>query len=477
MIIRNSILYGITSILKGALGVALLAVFTRLLSPAADGDYAVIMAIAMLLDLVAFSWVRHAVFRNVNEHSDQEQRAYFTQSILIMMALGGAFCALGFLASALEIISMPASNALYGLIGFLVIAEAFSSSLILFARIQLRHALFMVLSILKPALALLWGAMLIIQGLSVSGALLGFIISGFVVSMCGVLFLRAQIPLSGFKFDKQIIKKIAAFGLPLIFVLSLQMAVKATDRIALDILIGGEITGLYAAAQDIPFKLLALVMGAVHLAAYPLAVRAYDNEGEEACRAQISQNFTLLLGIGLPAALGMALVSPALISLFMGEAFRSFAGQSFGIFVALAFLNSCIQYYLALPFHITKQTHKLLWPFGIAFVLNLVLACVLIPSFGYWGAIVGSAAAYIFAGGSTWLAGRAIFKLPFPFLSILKIFIASKIMFFIVAIYEPSSDLISLTVATALGVFVYALALICLNIATLKNYMRPKHNE
>jgi O-antigen/teichoic acid export membrane protein len=258
------------------------------------------------------------------------------------------------------------------------------------------------------------------------------------------------------------------FGMPLVFVLSIQSAVTITDRIMLDYLVGGDLTGLYSAAQDVPWRLINMLIVAIHIAAYQLAVNKLDHEGEEACKAQLRQNFTLLLGLGLPATIGIIMLSPGLAQLFLGEKFRPFFVEYVMFFAPLAFMNSFLQHYFILSFNFLKKNHMMIIPFSIALAIKILVGYVGIQYAGVHGAIMASFLAYAFLIVAAIVLARPVFRMPVPFLPTLQIVISCAIMACAIYVFNYGDDLLSLVFAVLVAVIVYSASIYLMNTGNIR---------
>jgi len=469
MLVKNSIIYGGTTVIKGATSFLRIAIFTRLLNPAEYGDFAVVMALVAFIDAFAFLWIRQAVMRHItHEHTDQDY-TYFTNALIIYGGLSCLCLLISLLMTALGILNMNGLTLVFELVGILVVTEAFSNLAILMARIRLHYHLFLSLNVIKPILSLIVGALLIQAGLGTSGALYG-LLAGFTLScIIGGYFIPDFKHIARALYSPKAIRAICTFGLPLIIVFSLQSAVRVTDRLLLDTIIGGDITGLYAAAQDIPFRLLNIIALAVHLAAYPLAVNAFDHKGKEACRTQLRTNFIFLFGIMCPAIIGMAVLAPGMAYIFVGEAFRPFAIQYFVFFTIISFLNCFVQYYFVLPFHLTKKTKSLIIPSLCGFVVNLIISYFGIRYWGVAGAITGSFLAYATVFAAVFIMGRNIFHLPIPWRATTEIILASSAMGAFVHYLNSGENIIMFCFSVLSGALLYAALILSFNTEGIRN--------
>ncbi|MGB0720703.1 MAG: oligosaccharide flippase family protein, partial [Bdellovibrionales bacterium] len=363
------------------------------------------------------------------------------------------------------------TNDTYRMLFFLVLGEALSNAAILIARLRLSLKLFAVLSILKPLLTLCLGVILIEAGFGVTGALAALGLAAILAAIIGGIRLRDFKTLSRKRIGAKDIGALLRFGLPLIAALSVQSAVKSTDRILLETLMGSDITGLYAAAQDIPLKLLTLLIGAVHLAVYPLAVKALDHGGPASCRKQLARNAALLAGVLCPAVFGIIILAPQLSAVFLGVPYRGFATVYIGIFALIAAVNMITQYYFILAFNLSRQTRRMVMPFIAAFTINAAAGVVLIPVIGAAGAVIGSALAYAVMLAMAVTRARDIFPMPLPLDALVKILAASAVMSVLALSVQIRSPLLDLGITTLVAGGAYLIAVFVLDPMDIRKIM------
>ena len=475
MLVKNSLIYGVTAALSGLFSFLVIAVYTRLLSPSEYGHYSVAIALVTFADAFVFLWVRHSILRHVKPRAHKDDAAYLGNAFLLYLVLMAA-CILiapaAIFVWGLQDASMPPF--LY-ILGFLMAGEAITNLVILLARIRLRHNAFFILTVLKPGLTLILGAILVKLGLGVAGALYGMLAS---LAICIAIGVKCNAEISHPHFNlknRAIIADILAFGLPLVAALSIQSAIRITDRMLIGAMLGLADTGLYSAAQDLPSKILILLMSSIHLAAYPLAAQALDHEGPEACRKQLRSNFTLLVGMSLPAAMGLAALAPTIAHYFVGEQFRAFVSTNMAWFVGISFMNGIIQYYFILSFNLSKKNKHIILPFMGAWLVNLVVGFACINLIGVMGAAIGSLAAYAFLLGTVVIMSRRIFPLPIPWKNLSHISIASLTMVVMVLVTAPHTpNIVRLAISIAIGMATYGVILYAFNTENIRSQINRR---
>jgi O-antigen/teichoic acid export membrane protein len=199
----------------------------------------------------------------------------------------------------------------------------------------------------------------------------------------------------------------------------------SSDRFIIGYLLGTKSTGLYSVGYDLAKQILVLLMMIVNLAAYPLVIKALETEGVKAAQKQLDQNTILLFFIGLPATLGLILLSPDITSVFLGPSFREAGGIIFSLICVAVFIQTIKTYYFDLAFELGKKTIYQIWPVLIAGLVNVGLNFLLIPKFGIKGSAYASITAYVIGIILSWGIGQKAFPLTFPGKDVGKLFIAA----------------------------------------------------
>jgi O-antigen/teichoic acid export membrane protein len=196
------------------------------------------------------------------------------------------------------------------------------------------------------------------------------------------------------------------FGYPLIASCALTYAAGVADRFLIGTQLGAMEVGLYAAPVDLLQKTLVFVMMAINLTAYPMLVRAFEDHGAAAASEVLQRNFLGQLGVGLPAAVGLAVLAPGIANLLLGAPFRE-VGTMLLPFIGVAALLRClVTFHLMMAFQISGRMKLMLVP-------PIVMLAVLVPggilamrAFG----LVGMAAMAILAQFVTYAISAVLAK-------------------------------------------------------------------
>ncbi|HET6520796.1 MAG TPA: oligosaccharide flippase family protein [Geminicoccaceae bacterium] len=463
MLLQHTAIYAFGRGVPGIINFLAIAIYTRLLTPDDYGHYALVIAGVGLANSVMFEWLRLGLLRFFETTGGEPRR-------LLATILSGfmAGVAIASLAVAIAVACQPDPSWL-GLVALslaLLFAQAWFELNLELARVQFSPVRYSLMAACRAVAGLAVGVLLIEAGFGAVGALLGVLIALAIspLSFTGSSWRGVHPRLV----DPRLLKQLLAYGLPLTASLTLNFVVSASDRFLIAWLLGSEETGVYAAGYDMIWHTLTMLMMLVHLAGYPLAVRALEQQGVEACQRQLRQNFLLLVAIGVPAAAGIAVCAATIAGVILGEAFRV-AAVGLIPWVALgAILARFKGYYVDLSFHLGRNTLAQVWVMLAAAGLNVVLNLWLIPLHGVQGAIYATVVSYLLAFGLAVWVGRRIFPLPAPPPEALKVLAATAVMVAVLWHTREAQGLEALLIQIALGGGSYVLGLWALDFAGLR---------
>ena len=156
------------------------------------------------------------------------------------------------------------------------------------------------------------------------------------------------------------------------------------DRLFIAWRFGDSEAGLYGASADVVRQIILIPAGSVAAAAFPLTVRVFTTGSAEETRRQLERTAELLLTVLAPAAVGLALTAPYLISFLLGPAFRSTAMAVMPILAFAWLFQSISQTYINVSFHLAlKQSLSI--PHALA-ALSVNALC-LWPLTSYFGPV------------------------------------------------------------------------------------------
>ena len=458
MLLRHSAIYLFARGIPGLVGFATIIIFTRLLTPEVYGQYTLVVTGALVINVILYQWLSASLLRFLPQYRDNEASLLSTilngfVLVSLLVGIGGALLAFKWVD--------PEWTGLI-LIGiFLVWVQAWFTINLELVRSRLAPTRYGLISMLKAVVALGVGVILVLLGYDAYGALIGLLI-GFLVA--GLWSSWGQwLSFRGWRFNRELVKKLLRYGLPLTASFALAIVISSTDRFMLAGIIDESATGLYAAGQGLAQQTVGVLMTMVNLAAYPLILRTFEDVGPDAARIQLRKNAILLLSIGLPVTTGFIILAPDISKILLGKEFQTAGIQLIPWFGIAALLASVRAYYFDLAFYLGKRTRIQMMVMGFAALLNVVLNLRLIPNYGLLGAVYSSVCSHFLAVVLSAILGRRSFRLPVIYGDAFRLLIAGLAMAVSLLIFPRGENTLRLILSITIGGGVYIGCLLALN--------------
>jgi O-antigen/teichoic acid export membrane protein len=436
------------NILSALLGLLSVSIFTRLFSPHDYGVYLLGVGFASVISVFLVAWFRNLILSGHARDDGTDVRG--------LVASGFSICCL----------STPIAYVLGRLVGMdgaaALATVALSVAIGLFDITQdLIRARLMAISVMKGTLvraisALSFGVAVTL--VSPAGYLL---LASATLSCLLAVAIQSRTAWRGtiFKFDRDGLVAVARQGLPLTLSLTLLAISSVTDRLVIASLVGAADAGKYVAALDLVRQTLMLPAMSTAAAFFPLAVRIHAGKGDAAVRAHLTECVELLFGTILPAALGLAMISPHIANIVLGAGFREMAAEIMPIVAVAAVFQILTQQYLHASFLLSGRNSFYLINTASIIAANVALCIVLVKSHGAIGAAWARLGADIIGFACALLLSRWAFPIPLPLGRLAPVMIAGLTMALAVATLDRQlhlSDLAACIVLAGSGAVAYA---------------------
>lgn len=407
MLIRHTFFYLLARGIPGVVNFAALALYTHLLSTEDFGRYSLILTGVGLVHVIVFQWLLLVLSRFLPAHADEPQ-CVLQPILALFLLLAGGGGSIGLIVAMFWL--PPPWGLLITLAVVLAISQAWHELNLRVATVQLEPGRYGVLSGVKAVLALLLGSYLAWLGWGASAPIVGIAIGSLAAWL---LFgrktwhgVRPTWPTS------PILKEYQAYGLPLALTFALGWITSSSDRLMISWLLDEAATGIYAVGYDLAQHSLGLLLAIVNTAAQPLIIRKLEQEGSEAASKQMQHNGQIMFALAFSGAAGLISIAPAVMEVFVGEAFHEGALSVFPFVAIVAAITGIKAFYFDIAFYLTKNTKWLLIIYSVAAISNILLNLVLIPRFGILGAAWSGLAAYAMATICSAILGKRIFPMP-----------------------------------------------------------------
>lgn len=462
MLIRHTALYLMSRVLTALATFFSLWLFSRLFAPAVYGFYVTVVTIGTVVNIAVFQWLRVTFIRYLPENEDPAQ----LRSVVLGVFLATLFLFTG-LALPLTLVFPDGEWALLVPSAILVSwAMAWSEFSLDMLRAKLEPKSYLLFSGLRDGLQVLLVVLFLNDG-GGSGALVAaLVVANLLPSLLWARRLwQGAWPL---RFDPVLLRRLLGYGLPLSLLYALGTVMSNTDRLLLPWLVGADATGLYGAANGLSRQSLFLLMQAINLAAFPLAVAAFKRGDTAEAVAQLKHNFLLLLGVGLPATAGLAVLAGPISRTMLGSAYAPSATHLLPWLAVSAFLMSLRSFYLDQAFQLAKNTRQPMINMIVTVVLAVPLSAFCIVNWGLAGAAYGTTAGFALSLALSWRTGQKAFPLPIPVVDSLWVALATLLMMGALWPLRSVQGFIPLTGSIALGGGVYGLVLVLADVMGLR---------
>ena len=463
MFARGLIGYLPVNVVQAIAGFGAIVLFTRLLSPADYGAYALGYSVMSLVHTCLFTWIESAMARFYmaeGEGGDQAGMLATLYRTWLAMAL-----ALPVVGGLILLVTPAPVNLKLALAAGLV---AIVGRSVLKLEQERRRAAgevgrFALFDMVQTGGGFLLGACLAALGWGGAGPLAGMGIAAAVLAV-------VALPIRGWRtnaapVDRQRLVKYFAYGVPISLSLVLSLVLATTDRVVLAAYLNEAAVGAYHAGYSLSNRTLDVMFIWLGMAGGPAAVAAFERGGEAALKRIALDQARLMVLIAAPAAVGLALVARPLSELMVGKALAAEAGQVTPWIAVSALFAGATTYYFHTAFTLARRTRLLLLAMAIPAAANIMLVLALVPRFGLAGAMWATTASYGLGLVSSALLGRRAIVLPIPWATLGKVVIATGAMALAVLSTPTLGGVMELAAKSVVGAATYVLSALALDAA------------
>jgi len=440
MLSHQILIYAPGLLIPGLVNFVAMASYTRLLSAEAYGRYAFALAVAVMIKMVMFDWLRLGLFRFFQgAQRDARLPALLSTTmagfvIVSLLVTCGWVGALSFT----PIADKELVPVLWLGLPLLLIYALFEQMLQI-NRAAIAPVRYGLLSVTRAVLCL--GAALcfiIVLGQNESGLMLGLILGTLVPTLTDLA--RWGVQMTPRLVDRLLATDLLRYSVPLAVVCSLDFIPSVSNRFLLQHFLGSEAVGLFAAGYDLGNQTVMMLFVSLNMAAYPLVVRFLEHAGKDAARVQLRKYSIALFALALPGSVLMAFMAQPVATLVLGEAFREVGGRLIPWVAMSTFVMGAKAFYFDLAFQLGLRTKLQIWTVAVEAALSVVLGLWWIPVYGVMGAVWATCVAYTLASVVSLGLGRKVFPLPFPAWDLVRIGLATLLMAMVLALAHRVSD-------------------------------------
>ena len=458
---RQILAYGPASLLPALTATAAVYAFTRVLSPAAFGEYSVAVSAVMIAQAPAYALSTalarlYPAAERTARVADLCKTAYAALFGMASAIAAGALAASSFLAAGNLILIAVLLLACRGAVIVGQVVNRMAGRAVRYTAVECGSAL----------LGLLAGLALVRLAAPTAASVLG----GLALGAGAFALLDARRIAAAFaagRLDRGAVREIAALALPLVATGLTGALLLQADRFVVGGIGGAQALGVYAVAVSLVERPTTVLCTVIATATYPLAIRVLESEGAAAGRRQAGLNGAALIALTLPACAGLALGSRQVAALLVGPEFREGVAAVLPLLCATAFLRGVSAHWLEHAFQLGRRTDLMPWLYLPAAILHLACSTALIPVLGPAGAALSGLLAQLAVVAGQVLLSRRVFPLTLPWADIAKIALATGAMLAAIGLAHPPASAAGLAELVLVGAAAYGAALLgCAGLGT-----------
>lgn len=455
---RGVIGYLPVNVVQGVVGLLTIVTFTRLLTPAQYGHYALGFSAMALAHTLLVTWIEASMARHWAGEDAGGGAAPHMATLYRLTFVMLATLPLVMMAAMLWPMAEPVRLAvLAGIVSIVPRSLANLAQQRQRAAGEVGRAAFTDIFITAGGFAA--GAGLALAGLGGAAPLLG---AAAAASLCLAVLLPRELRLAkGGRFEAQRARRYFAYGAPVALSLTLALVLSSTDRFLIAAFLDETQVGIYHAGYSLSNRTLDVLFVWLGGAGAPALIMALERGGRFALDRAAREQATLMVLLGLPAAVGLALTAGPLSDIMVGEALREGAASVTPWIAASGFLGGMTTHYFSQAFTLSHRTPRLLAAMAVPAIANVALNLVLIPLLGLTGALAATLASYGLGLAASIALSSGAIRMPIPWTALVQSAAASTAMALVVVRLPDLGGAPELAIKAAAGGLVYG-ALIAL---------------
>lgn len=394
--------YAPALIVPRIVSVLILIIFARILSPEEIGLYALVILIGEYLDTVFCRWIRSGYTRLY--FAFREQGRAIDRAVLILTAPGLVLsipCAFAY-AGVSDNLDMKWAS----LLCLYVIANFILYQGLQFLRVRGMRGTYLIIEVGRSAIGFLFAFVL---ASLIAPRYEWLIIGTQSLTLIAAAWLLNRMLLADRKgrLDRLLIKQLWHYSGPLVLAYFLAGTTLVIDRVMLEQLAGPALLGVYVVSYQLSRPTIDILFNIINVGGFPKLVAAYESEGDSGAQRVLYQKSVAISLVTFPV-LGFIITSSAQITeLLLKDDFAAVAPLTIVITAVSTFLRGWVRFCVDQIFLLRRTTLDQVWNLLPSIFVTALLAFVLIPLHGVYGAasavLAGSVTETVFA---VWRARR-----------------------------------------------------------------------
>lgn len=470
MIWRRLFGYFPASLAGGLASFGAVFALTRLLTPAEYGFYALALTTMGVIYTLSITWAEAAAYRFAGSAEAQGETPDHIRTVMALLAASAAF-GIALMSGAILITTDPMLRLALAAAMTTMIVTPLVNAAQEMNRAHQRVARYSALRVCQDIGAFILGTVLAWRtGLGPASPFVGLacVLAVLAVVEGGRLWRESR----GGRFQPSRVKPYLAYGVPVAFALTLNIALDAGDRFLIALFLGPEAVGIYAAGYGVADKTVGLICIWAAAAGSPLMMAAWERGGPQAMREVSGHVARTLMLVAAPAATGLALVAQPLSDVMIGEEMRAQAATIMPWIALSGLINGFVLHYVSEAFQLSHRTALRAWLMLVPAIANVAFNAILLPWIGLMGAVYATVTCYALALVLLAGVGRKLAPLAWPWVDFLKVAGACAAMAIVVRLLPSPGGFAELVLKASVGAAVYAMAALIFDAAGARSALQ-----
>lgn len=414
MVFKNSLKYLVFKGGPAVVNFISIIIFSRLVSPSAYGEYSLLLATVTFLNSICFQWIRLSLLRYLPSSSNKDE----VVSTLLFSFFLSSFICIGILLILSGVFQIPISFDLIIIGSIILILKGWLEFNLQLFTADIKPGRYGVLLSIRTSSFLLFGVLLIMLGFSGNSLIIALLLSLVLSAIISLGTLRKM----KFKLVERInIIKYLKYGIPLTLSSSMIFIVNYSDRYFIEYFLSTSDVGAYSITYDFAQSSILNLMMIINLAAYPIAVKKFDQFGHKATSKFLFKTLKIMLLLILPL-IAVLIAAPGLVSsIIFGSEYTKASVLLMPLISVSIMMKGLSQYYFYNSFYLTKKTKKQMYVGAGIALLNVFFNYLLIPQYGVIGAVYSTLISFLTGLVLTIIWTRKDLNLSVPFLTFVKL--------------------------------------------------------
>lgn len=468
MLKKHLLAYLMPNIAQAIASFGTVAILTRLLTDAEYGRFSLIFTTMTIAHYIVMNWAEAAAARfYARAEANGEINNHFKTLIVAFTFNAALFVVLGALVSIFYPGDMNVKLALAAAFGGSIVRSLLKIALET-RRMNLESMHYSMVETFNTLAGFALTAVFVVWlNLKEEGPFIATMVAAAMALVIEGPFLKKLS--SGGKFEIKLAKEYFHFGWGISGGLLLATALSVGDRYFIAYFLDDAAVGVYSAGYQIAARILDILFVYITGVGFPLLVSAFEKGTKEDFKIAAINSCNLRVAIGVPAAVGIALVSKPLADILIGESLRAPAAQ-ITPYIAAGALFWGLSDYFSDAFVISRKVFERAIIMTIPAILNMILNIILLPKMGIMGAAWSTIIAYFIGMVILALRGRKYIKMPIPWLDIAKVGVSCVLMALAVMMVGRLGGFLELFVKATVGAITYGAAAVILNFANFRGH-------